>query len=246
MKGDKTPMSIENNTVSEFSTIMIVEDDKVLSSLLKSYLEKSSFIVHQVFRGDQAARSQIKIQPDLILLDVSLPGKDGYKVCHELRSTYNGPILFLTSHNSEAEHLAAFNVGADDYLTKPASPQIITAHIEALLKRTKEKSKSSSRQKVTVGEITLTPSEQKCEVNGNEVSLSVFEFELLSLLMFNAGKVLTRDDIYKLLLGREYDGSERSVDVRLSRLRDKLVSQGVEKTQVKTIWGKGYLLSADE
>ncbi|QBY04882.1 response regulator transcription factor [Thalassotalea sp. HSM 43] len=233
-------------SVSEFSTIMIVEDDKVLSSLLKSFLEKSSHVVHQVFRGDQAARSQIKIQPDLIILDIGLPGKDGFKVCHELRATYSGPILFLTSSDSEAEQLAAFNVGADDYLVKPTSPQLIGAHIEALLRRSKGKSASNSRQKVTVGEITLTPSEQKCEVSGNEISLSVFEFELLSLLMFNAGKVLTRDDIYKLLLGREYDGSERSVDVRLSRLRDKLVSQGVEKTQIKTIWGKGYLLSADD
>lgn len=237
-----------NNTlgaVSEFSTIMLVEDDKVLSSLLKAYLENSSYVVHQVFRGDQAARSQIKTQPDLIILDVGLPGKDGYKVCHELRATYSGPILFLTSNNSEAEHLAAFNVGGDAYLAKPASPQLISANIEALLRRTKENKQGSSRQKLTVGEIAIVPSEQKCEVNGVEISLSVFEFELLSLLMFNAGKVLTRDDIYKLLLGREYDGSERSVDVRLSRLRDKLISQGVEKTQIKTIWGKGYLLSSN-
>ncbi|WOH39364.1 response regulator transcription factor [Thalassotalea fonticola] len=236
-----------NNTVgavSEFSTIMLVEDDKVLSSLLKAYLEKSSHVVHQVFRGDQAARNQIKIQPDLIILDVGLPGKDGYKVCHELRATYSGPILFLTSNNSEAEHLAAFNVGGDAYLAKPASPQLISANIEALLRRTKDRKQASSRKKLTVGEITVIPSEQQCEVNGVEISLSVFEFELLSLLMFNTGKVLTRDDIYKLLLGREYDGSERSVDVRLSRLRDKLISQGVTQTQIKTVWGKGYLLSA--
>ncbi|WNC67894.1 response regulator transcription factor [Thalassotalea nanhaiensis] len=234
------------NTVSEFSTIMIVEDDKVLSSLLKSYLENSAHVVHQVFRGDHAARSQIKIQPDLVILDVGLPGKDGYKVCHELRATYSGPILFLTSNNSEAEHLAAFNVGGDAYLVKPASPQLISANIDALLRRTKDRKQGSSRQKLTVGEISVTPSEQKCEVNGDEISLSVFEFELLSLLMFNAGKVLTRDDIYKLLLGREYDGSERSVDVRLSRLRDKLINQGVAQTEIKTIWGKGYLLSAND
>ncbi|MEW6998269.1 response regulator transcription factor [Colwelliaceae bacterium BS250] len=237
-----------NNNIGadrQFSTVMIVEDDKVLSLLLKSYLEKSSYIVHQVFRGDQAARSQIKIQPDVIMLDIGLPGKDGYKVCHELRSTYQGPILFLTSQDSEAEHLAAYNVGADDFLVKPCSPQVIAVHIAALLRRTKAKNSAKNRQKLTVGEITLTPSEQKCEVNAKEISLSVFEFELLSLLMFNVGKVLTRDDIYKLLLGREYDGSERSVDVRLSRLRDKLITQGVEKTQIKTIWGKGYLLSAD-
>lgn len=237
-----------NNNIGanrQFYTVMIVEDDKVLSSLLKNYLEKSAYVVHQVFRGDQAARSQIKIQPDVIMLDIGLPGKDGYKVCHELRSTYQGPILFLTGHDSEAEHLAAYNVGADDFLIKPCSPQVIAVHIDALLRRSRAKNSAKNRQKLTTGEITLTLSEQKCEVNGKEISLSVFEFELLSLLMFNAGKVLTRDDIYKLLLGREYDGSERSVDVRLSRLRDKLISQGVEKTQIKTIWGKGYLLSAD-
>ncbi len=238
-------MTNEKTINREFSTVMIVEDDKVLSELLKQYLEKSSFVVHQVYRGDQAARSQIKIQPDIILLDIGLPGIDGYKVCHDLRSTYQGPILFLTSHNSEAEHLAAFNVGADDFLVKPSSPQLITAHIEALLRRSKAKKVNSQRQKITVGEISLSPSEQKCEVNGKEISLSGFEFELLSLLMFNTGKVLTRDDIYKLLLGREYDGAERSVDVRLSRLRDKLIRQGVEQTKIKTIWGKGYLLSVD-
>ncbi|WP_371376269.1 response regulator transcription factor [Thalassotalea aquiviva] len=238
-------MKKDLTAVSEFSTIMIVEDDKVLSSLLKSYLEKSSYVVHQVYRGDQAVRSQIKIQPDLIILDIGLPGKDGYKVCHELRGTYNGPILFLTSHDSEAEHLAAYSVGADDFMVKPVSPKLLSAHVDALLRRSKDKGTSQNRQKVTVGEITLTLNEQRCEVEGKPISLSVFEFELLSLLMFNAGKVLTRDDIYKLLLGREYDGSERSVDVRLSRLRDKLISQGVVNTQIKTIWGKGYLLSAD-
>lgn len=238
-------MGIAKSVISEFSTVMIVEDDKVLSSLLKAYLEKSSHVVHQVFRGDQAVRNQIKIQPDLIILDIGLPGKDGYKVCHELRATYSGPILFLTANSSEAEHLAAYNVGADDYLVKPSSPQLISAHIDALLRRAKEQNKNTNRQRLVVGEITLMPSEQRGEVNGKEIALSVFEFELLSLLMFNAGKVLTRDDIYKLLLGREYDGSERSVDVRLSRLREKLIGQGVEKTQIKTIWGKGYLLSAD-
>ncbi|WP_185962674.1 response regulator transcription factor [Thalassomonas sp. M1454] len=239
-------MKKDNSSNREFSTVMIVEDDKVLSELLKNYLEKSAYVVHQVYRGDQAARNQIKIQPDVIILDIGLPGKDGYKVCHELRSTYQGPILFLTAHDSEAEHIAAYNVGADDFLVKPTSPQLIAVHLDALVRRSKNKTAKNSRQKITVGEITLTPSEQKCEVNDKSISLSVFEFELLSLLMFNVGKVLTRDDIYKLLLGREYDGAERSVDVRLSRLRDKLISQGVVKTQIKTIWGKGYLLSADE
>ncbi|MDN3653627.1 response regulator transcription factor [Thalassotalea ponticola] len=237
-------MNKEFTSASEFSTIMIVEDDKVLSSLLKSYLEKSAHVVHQVFRGDQAVRNQLKIQPDLIILDINLPGKDGFNVCHELRSTYSGPVLFLTSSASEAEQLAAFNVGADAYITKPASPQLIVAHIEALLRRSKGKNALANRQKVIVGDISLSPGEQQCEVNGKPVSLSVFEFELLSLLMFNADKVLTRDDIYKLLLGREYDGSERSVDVRLSRLRDKLERHGVTQTQIKTIWGKGYLLTA--
>lgn len=238
-------MTLNSASTAEFSTIMVVEDDKVLSSLMKSFLEKSNYIVHQVFRGDQAARAQIKVQPDLIVLDVGLPGKDGYNVCHELRATYQGPIIFLTSHSSEAEHLTGFNVGADAYMVKPVSPQLVLAQIDALLRRTRQQQATHKSKKITVGEITLTLSEQKCEVNGSEISLSVFEFELLSLLMFNAGKVLTRDDIYKLLLGREYDGSERSVDVRLSRLREKLVNQGVTKTEIKTIWGKGYLLSAD-
>lgn len=236
-------MNKESQPYSEFSTVMIVEDDRVLSSLIKNYLEKSSYVVHQVYRGDQALRSQIKIQPDIVILDINLPGKDGYKVCHELRTTYQGPILFLTSHNSEAEHLAAYNVGADDFMVKPVSPKLLSVHLEALLRRSKDKAAKQTRNKVTVGEITIILSEQRCEVNGKVISLSVFEFELLTLLMFNAGKVLTRDDIYKLLLGREYDGSERSVDVRLSRLREKLISQGVVNTQIKTIWGKGYLMA---
>ncbi|TKB47524.1 response regulator transcription factor [Thalassotalea mangrovi] len=238
-------MNQQKGNISQFSTIMLVEDDQVFSSLMKTYLEKSSYVVEQVFRGDQAYRTQIKTQPDLIILDIGLPGKDGYKVCHELRSTYKGPILFLTSHASEAEHLAAFNVGADDYLVKPASPQVVLAHVDALLRRYKEQVGSGKRQTLEVGEITLTPAEQKCAINGSEVTLSNFEFELLTLLMYNVGKVITRDNIYKLLLGREYDGSERSVDVRVSRLRDKLVSQGAENAHIKTIWGKGYLLSAD-
>ncbi|QDP00566.1 response regulator transcription factor [Thalassotalea sp. PS06] len=238
-------MNQQKGNISQFSTIMLVEDDQVFSSLMKTYLEKSSYVVEQVFRGDQAYRTQIKTQPDLVILDIGLPGKDGYKVCHELRSTYKGPILFLTSHASEAEHLAAFNVGADDYLVKPASPQVVLAHVDALMRRYKEQINSGKRQTLEVGEISLTPAEQRCAINGEEVALSNFEFELLTLLMYNVGKVITRDNIYKLLLGREYDGSERSVDVRVSRLRDKLMSQGAEKAHIKTIWGKGYLLSED-
>jgi DNA-binding response OmpR family regulator len=234
--------NVNQPQIGQFSTILIVEDDKMVSSLMKAHLEKSGFIVEQVFRGDLACRTQIKVQPDLIILDVGLPGKDGFHVCHELRKTFKGPILFLTARDSDAEQITAFNIGADDYLIKPVNPNLLKVRIEALLRRQPKQTYNQKVASIHVGEISLTPSEQKCEVNGRMISLSSFEFELLTLLMTNVSKVLTRDSIYTLLLGREYDGSERSVDVRVSRLRDKLIKEGVTQAQIKTVWGKGYVI----
>lgn len=235
--------SNKQDVVGQFYTVLIVEDDKMVSSLIKVHLEKQGYIVEQAFRGDVASRVHIKTQPDLIILDIGLPGKDGFHVCHELRQTFNGPIMFLTARDSDQEQINAFNIGADDYLIKPVNPNILRVRIESLLRRLPMREKSSS--KISVGELELFPSEHKCLVNGEAIMLSNFEFEMLTLLMTNSGKVLTRDSIYTLLLGREFNGSERSVDVRISRLRDKLVKNGVIRAKIKTVWGKGYVIYSD-
>ena len=239
-------MKVVNNNPLETegaSEILLVEDDQMISNLLKSYLEKLGYVVYQTFRGDLAKQSVIDHQPDLILLDIGLPGVDGIKVCHELREIFSGPIMMLTSHDSVDEEVMAFNVGADDFLKKPVAPKVLKVRVEALFRRQPSQTLIQAMDKVQVGDITLYPSSQKCQINDKGIQLSTFEFRLLGLLLRNVGKVMSRDSIYTALLGRHYNGEERTVDVRVSRLREKLANVGVEQAKIETVWGRGYILN---
>jgi DNA-binding response OmpR family regulator len=232
-----------NRKAKKVSTILLIEDDRMVSTLIKSYLEKSGFVVHQAFRGDFALEAVAKHQPDLVILDIGLPGIDGFQVCHQVREVYDGPITILSGLERDREQITAFQLGADDYIVKPVAPGVLKVRIEALLRRQPLQDNLRSPSIFCVGDITLFPQANKCEVKEKRVNLSSFEFQLLALLLRNAGRVMTRDAIYKLLLGREYNGAERTVDVRISKLRDKLMAEGMVKTKIETVWGKGYILN---
>ncbi|SET61658.1 response regulator transcription factor [Thalassotalea agarivorans] len=236
----------EQNTrqaVNAVHSVLLIEHDRMIASLLKSSLEKAGYIVYQTQQGEQAKLAMMKHQPDLVVMSMNLSDMSTLELCASLRSFFHGPIMVLSDDKSEAEHIAAFEAGADDYLVKPVSPAIIKAHLEALAKRYNAQNQNQSNYKVEVGDIVLYPLAHECKVNGNSIRLSDFEFKLLLLLTSNVGKVLTRDRIYSLLLGREYNGLERTIDVRISKLRDKLSSEGMRETQIETVWGKGYILN---
>lgn len=224
-------------------SILLVEDDKMVSMLMKTSLEKENFEIHQCFRGDKAKQEVDRLQPDLVILDIGLPGLDGFHVCHQIREVYFGPLIVLTARQQEKEQVTALNLGADDYLIKPISPALLKARINALFRRQPLQEKESEDSLYCVGDIEVRPQAHKCQIKGLEVKLSSFEFQLLALLLRNTGRVMTRDAIYNKLLGREYNGTERTVDVRMSRLREKLESNGMDEVLIETVWGKGYILN---
>jgi DNA-binding response OmpR family regulator len=214
----------------------------MVSNLIKSFLEKSNFIVQQVFRGDLAREATTKFQPDIVILDIGLPKLDGFHVCHELREVYDEPIVVLTARETDEEQINAFKLGADDFIVKPVSPGVLKVRLEAMLRRKPSKIERPLHA-FRVGNIALFPQANKCEVDDKLVRLSSFEFQLLALLLRNVGRVMTRDAIYSVLLGREYNGVERTVDVRISKLRDKLINEGMKCARIETVWGKGYILN---
>lgn len=238
MFGLKKETPVESN----MKKILLIEDDRMVSNLIKSFLEKSNFIVHQVFRGDLARDAIGQFKPDLVILDIGLPKLDGFHVCHELREVYDEPIIVLTARETDEEQISAFKLGADDFITKPVSPNVLKVRLDAMLRR-KPAKEERPLHAIRVGNIALYPQANKCEIDGRPIRLSSFEFQLLALLLRNVGRVMTRDAIYNVLLNREYNGVERTVDVRISKLRDKLINDGMQCARIETVWGKGYILN---
>jgi len=228
-----------NNRVKK---ILLIEDDRMVSHLIKSFLEKSNYLVQQLFSGDLAQEAILTYKPDLVILDIGLPKIDGFDVCYALRKIYQQPIIVLTAREAEEDQLSAFKLGADDFISKPVSPRVLKARLDAMLRR---QSVHQVRQLNVnkLGNIALYPQASKCEVNGNIIPLSSFEFQLLALLTQNAGQVMTRDTIYSTLLSRQYNGVERTVDVRIAKLRDKLLHAGMTDVRIETVWGQGYILN---
>lgn len=239
-------MYIENTdgiSLSDVKTVLLIEDDHMISMLTKVTLDREGFNVKQCFRGDLALQDLNKYQPDMVVLDIGLPGLDGFHICHKMREIFSGPLVILTAQGKEQEQIMALGLGADDYLIKPISPNLLKARIHALFRRQPLQNNLQVPNVFQVGDVELHPQANKCHVRGKGIRLSRFEFQLLALLLRNVGRVMTRDSIYNILLGREYNGTERTVDVRISRLREKLLTEGMQQTMIETVWGKGYILN---
>ncbi len=224
-------------------SVLIIEGENLHFSSNKPFLERQGYNVYQAFNEDKAKKIIKENKPDILLVDVTLPESSVVNLYQMLRAEFKGPILVLTNNPTEKLQIDAFGVGIDDYLIKPVSTAILHVRITSLLKRAERPFDRALPTKLQVGDITLFPLAQKCEVNHKGVHLSTFEFRLLGLLLANVGQIMSRDSIYRTLLGREYNGAERTVDVRVSKLRDKLASVGLEQTKIETVWGKGYILT---
>ena len=204
--------------------ILLVEDDRQLSDLVTDFLTSEGYHVKQEFRGDTVAKRVELFSPDLIILDVMLPGKDGFAVCRDLRPEYSGPILMLTAKGTDFDQVLGLEIGADDYVIKPVEPRVLLARVTALLRRGKLPNKTHETDEVTYGDLHIYRSSRKVTLKGENIDLTSQEFDLLWLLASKAGEVQNRDYIYKAVVGREYDGLDRSVDVRISRLRKKFLA----------------------
>jgi two-component system OmpR family response regulator/two-component system response regulator RstA len=226
--------------------VLLVEDDRQLSNLVCDFLESEGYHVKQEFRGDTVAKSVEKFLPDIILLDVMLPGKDGFAICRDIRPSYSGPVLMLTAKGTDFDQVLGLEIGADDYVIKPVEPRVLLARVKALLRRGElPKSDNKEIPTITFGDLIINRRSRNVTLQEKNIELTSQEFDLLWLLAIKAGEVQNRDYIYKAVVGREYDGLDRSVDVRISRLRKKLQDNLEVPFRIKTIWGQGYLFVAE-
>jgi two-component system OmpR family response regulator/two-component system response regulator RstA len=224
--------------------IVLVEDDSRLAELVSRYLETNGFQVTSIDRGDAVVSSVRREVPDLVILDLGLPGQDGFSVCRQLRPLYEHPILILTARDNDGDQVLGLELGADDYVIKPVEPRVLLARIHALLRRGKHRANPESRV-LRFGRLIVHLGARAVMIEGQTVALSSNEFDLLVHLAKHAGEVLSREKIFQDLYHREYDGVDRMLDVRISHLRRKLGDDADCSERIKTIWGQGYLFVAD-
>jgi DNA-binding response OmpR family regulator len=215
----------KGEALQENQRILVVEDDKRLSVLIRDYLRQQGYQVAGERRGDRAAKRILHEQPALVVLDLTLPGKDGLAVLQQVRPAYGGLILILTAREDDMDQVAGLEMGADDYVKKPVEPRVLLARIRALLRRPPTSDSNHPQQsdgypdKLNFGGLSISRLAHRVCLQGKTIDLTTSEFELLLLLAANAGTILDRDTIYKVLRGINYDGLDRSVDVSISRLR---------------------------
>lgn len=232
--------------MAEQARILLVEDDQMLAGMIQEVLQGTGeFQVEIEPRGDCAVQRILAEDPDLVVLDIMLPGKDGFTVCREVRGKYRRPILILTSLDDEIDEVAGFELGADDYVSKPAGPRKLLARIRALLRRDTLGSTSRNEQ-LEVGALLIDIASRSVTFRGRPVELTTAEFDLLWLMARHAGQPVLRDDIYRELRGIEWDGIDRSIDQRVTRLRRKLDDDARCPEMLKSIRGVGYLLAVVE
>lgn len=223
--------------------ILVIDDDKKLCNLLDDYLSKFEYKVITSTDPENGLNLVKKESPDLVILDVMMPGKDGFEVCKEIRKESSIPIIMLTARGEVTDRIVGLELGADDYLPKPFEPRELVARIQTILRRS---STPTTKEKVEYGELVVDFQRQTAELAGIDLDLTTAEFEILGLFIKKAGKVLNRDNILESLKGIEWDVFNRSIDVLISRLRQKLQDDPKNPKYIKTIWGSGYKFIGDE
>ena len=225
------------------SRLLIIDDDEKLNKLLTDYLGKMGFEVMSATLPSQGLEKLERESPDLVILDVMLPEMDGFEVCRTIRQSSTIPVIMLTARGEVMDRVVGLEIGADDYLPKPFEPRELVARIQSVLRRVQAKSKSGVK---TIGSLSIDFHNLEVTVDDKPAGLTSSEFECLALLVNNSGKVLNRDQIIEQLRGIEWDAFNRSVDITMSRLRQKLGDDPKNPRFIKTIWGTGYLFIGAE
>lgn len=222
------------------SKILIVDDDINICELLRIYLEKDGFETEVVTNGFNAVEAFNSTAPDLILLDIMLPGMDGWQICREIRKTSQTPIIMLTAKGETFDKVLGLELGADDYITKPFETKEVIARIKAVLRRSvSPTAEEDAVKEVSYDKLTVNLTNYEMKVNGSAIDTPPKELELIYHLASNPNRVYTRDQLLDEVWGFEYYGDSRTVDVHVKRLREKL--EGVsDKWELKTVWGVGY------
>ena len=224
--------------------LLLVEDDTPLASMVVDFLSPHGFDVSIEGRGDAAVDRIIEENPDAVILDISLPGLDGFSVCKAVRSGYRGTIIMLTARGEEIDEVLGLEAGADDYMAKPVRPRALLARLRTHLRRVTPTEQEQS-EPIRVGSLMVDASRRSVELDGVLLDLTTAEFDLLQFLAENAGRTLSRNDIYQQIHGMKYDGVDRSIDLRISRLRKKLGDDPAKPQRIKSVRGVGYMLSVE-
>ncbi len=222
--------------------ILIVEDDLELAAMVADFLSAEGFRVSSVHSGLAAVEAIARDKFDAMVLDIGLPGIDGIEVCRRVRPHFEGPILMLTARGEEIDEVTALEVGADDYMSKPVRPRALLARLKVQLRRTETVVTSAESPVLQVDDLIINSACREVSLGGKPIDLTTAEFDLLTALAENAGNVVARADIYEMLNGMRYDGLDRSIDLRVSRLRRKIGDDPQNPTLIKSVRGVGYIL----
>ena len=217
--------------------ILIVEDEKKIVELLRDYLQKAQYKTTFLERGDEVIASVRQNPPDLILLDIMLPGLDGMEVCREIRKFSTVPIIMITARIEEVDRLIGLELGADDYICKPFSPREVVARVKAVLRRVHAE---PSGEKIKAGPFILDAKTHQVTIDGLELELTPSEFGLLKVLMTHPVRVFSRNELLNLVQGYDFEGYERTIDTHIKNLRKKIAQQLPNVEVISTVYGVGY------
>jgi len=225
--------------------ILIVDDDKNIAELISLYLQKEGFETMEVYNGREAVDVFPAYAPFLVLLDIMLPGINGYEVCKELHKISRVPIIMLTAKGDTLDKVQGLELGADDYIVKPFDPQELVARVKAVIRRyEKNEQRSNQDQVVDLQNLHINPAKHIVIYHGQELELPPKEYDLLFILASNPGLPMNRDDLLTACWGYDYPGDTRTVDVHIMRIREKLNKE--DPWSIKTVWGIGYKLEANQ
>ncbi len=224
--------------------VLIVDDNKQITSILEEYAKKEGYETIITLDGEEAIELFKKEDPDIILLDVMMPKKDGFTVCREIREISNVPIIMITAKGEDYERIMGLEMGADDYILKPFSPNEVMARIKAIMRRIIIEEKESNI--FTYDNLTISLDNYSASIDGKDLSLTKKELEILWTLATNKNKVFSRDNLLESIWGIEYYGYDRSVDRHMKRLRAKIDKYTHKLWDIKTIWGVGYKFEVED
>jgi DNA-binding response OmpR family regulator len=218
--------------------ILVVDDDKHIAELISLYLRKEGYETKEVYNGQTAIEVFPAYAPNLALLDLMLPGMDGYQLCREIRRISAVPIIMLTAKGETFDKVLGLELGADDYIVKPFEPKELIARIKAVLRRYESKNHNDRKDTVVLPNLTVNHTNYSAVYHGKQLELPLKEFELLHFFVTHPGQVFTRDQLLSHIWGYEFAGDTRTVDVHVKRLREKMTAG--DSWGIKTVWGVGY------
>ncbi len=222
--------------------IFVVDDELNIRKLIKAYLEKEGYQVEVFDQGDLAFEAFQIMEPDMLVIDIMMPGMNGFDLCREIRKTSQVPIIIVSAKDEELDRILGLELGSDDYLSKPFSPRELVVRVKNIFKRTESRDNSPKKDEgkyLAIGNTQIDAVGRGLKVDGQEITLTGKEFDLFHMLVKYRGQALSRDQILDVVWGYEYVGETRLVDDVIKRIRKKL-SQGGSKVQIETVWGYGY------